>query len=99
MKKIDLSKIETWAHGLFAAIIIAAANTGGAVLTSFGTGSPINWHQLLVSMGISALIAAFFYLKQSPLPDIEETVVDLRQMPPPSSPPAVKPSTPDLIDK
>lgn len=68
MGKIDFSKLETWLHGLLASAIVAGASTGGALLTSYVGQTAVNWHQLGVSIGISSLIAALFYLKQSPLP-------------------------------
>lgn len=77
MNKIDFSKLETWIHGLFAAAIVSASDTGGAVLGSYVTGGTINWHQLFVSMGISSLLAAFFYLKRSPLPDLGTITISI----------------------
>jgi len=77
MNKIDFTKLETWLHGLFAAAIVSASDTGGAVLGSYVTGGVINWHQLFVSMGISSLLAAFFYLKRSPLPDLGTVTISI----------------------
>lgn len=78
--KIDFSKWATWVHGLFAACIVAGSSTGGVVLTSFVGQTAINWHQLFVNIGISSLIAAFFYLKTSPLPDVTTTVTQVNMV-------------------
>jgi hypothetical protein len=69
MKNIDFTKWETWGHGLFAAVISSGATTGAALLSSAVSGKGIDWRQLGLSIGVSSLIAAFFYLKTAPLPD------------------------------
>ena len=75
MKNIDFSRWETWGHGLFAAVITSAATTGAALLNSWITNKGIDWHQLGISLGTSSLLAAFLYLKSSPLPSLDVTTV------------------------
>lgn len=65
---VPLNRIETWFYGLAAAMISSSATTAGALLTSAATGTGVNWPQLGVSVGVSAVIAGCLYLKQSPLP-------------------------------
>jgi hypothetical protein len=73
-------KWETWFHGLIAAAIGGAAS---AITTQTGlaTGQtagldmhPLNLKSLAVVAGTSAMVSAAFYLKQSPLPALSQTI-------------------------
>lgn len=69
-------KWETWLHGLIGGSIGGAANAGSAwlglvVAKSSGLDVPtLNLKSLGVICGTSALLSAFLYLRQSPLPEI-----------------------------
>jgi hypothetical protein len=78
--KLDWSH---WAYGLFAALIGGGA---GAVTAAFSAmvltpgqysiGGDAGWNSLklmALTFAVSGVIAAFAYLKQSPLPAIEQT--------------------------
>lgn len=65
--------IRTWLHGLAAAVISAAADSGVALLGGimFAPGLLADhqfWAVLGGTIGFSALKTALAYLKQSPLP-------------------------------
>lgn len=68
MNRSDLSTLEKWLYGLFAASISASANAAASIAASFITGKPFDWAQVGLGAGAAGFIAAMFYLKQSPLP-------------------------------
>lgn len=69
-----MSDFPVWLQGLLAAIIGGAANAGGSwmgLATAKGVGLEVptlNWKALGIMMIVGALISAFTYLKQSPIP-------------------------------
>jgi hypothetical protein len=71
-----MNNLKTWAHGLFAAMIGGAASSLSGALALPGTFNLT--HDGLVNMAklgtLPALINAFAYLKQSPLPTSSVTV-------------------------
>lgn len=71
---------ETWVHGLVAALISGGASAVTAQ-TGLATGQtagydmhPLNLKSLGVIAITSGLISAAFYLKQSPLPALSQTI-------------------------
>lgn len=70
MKGIDFSKLETWVHGLVAALLTGIGITGSDYIASLIDGTSINWHHLGAILTVSCLGAAFLYLRQSPLPPL-----------------------------
>lgn len=69
-------KWETWLHGLIGGAIGGGANAGASWIgmvsaKAAGLDVPtLNLKSLVIICGTSALLAAFLYLKQSPLPEI-----------------------------
>ncbi len=82
-------KWETWLHGLVGGAIGGAANAGASWIgmvsaKAAGLDVPtLNLKSLGIICGTSALLSAFLYLKQSPLPEIssitETTVTTAKQ--------------------
>ena len=74
----NLKSFRTWVHGLGAAFITGASTaalTGMAMpaAKAMGVDVPVlNWKALGVMMLAGGLPGAFAYLKQSPLPKIED---------------------------
>lgn len=71
MKK--LKSIRMWIHGLVAAAIGGAANTVTNMVVapeSFNLKDGLK--NVLIAAGVSALLSSALYLKQSPLPDLDE---------------------------
>lgn len=70
-----MNSLKPWLHGLGAAVIGAAATAGSAALADpqqFNFSQFFSHHGLIQFaklLGIPALLAAFAYLKQSPLPE------------------------------
>lgn len=66
-------RMKTWAHGLGAAVISGSASTAGSVLGAMAAGYDvfdIGFWQIIGGGVIGgALVSAFAYLKQSPLPN------------------------------
>jgi len=76
---------EMWLYGLLNGSIGGAATSGGAWLGMSGAKAAgldvpvLNWKALGVILISGALTNLFFYLKQSPLPSIEKTVITTTQ--------------------
>ena len=76
-----MNSLKAWLHGLLAAAIGAAASTASATLSMPGT---FNLYSKLglINLGKlslpSAAVAAFLYLKQSPLPSFTQTVTQTK---------------------
>jgi hypothetical protein len=66
-----MGSFRTWLNGLFGAAIGAAAN-GITVLivdpSKFSPGAVGGWKNLGICVGVSALVGAALFLKQSPTP-------------------------------
>ncbi len=62
-----------WIQGLLAAIVSAVATSILSSGVSSSVGSPLNWNQISVIAGSSALVGACLFLKQSPIPEISIT--------------------------
>lgn len=71
-------KIKRWFHGLFGGVIGGAATAGTTWLAMAGAKSAgmdvpdLNWKALGVILLSGAATSAFAYLKQSPLPPLDE---------------------------
>ena len=69
-----MTSFPLWLQGLLAAVIGGAANAGGnwmGLATARGIGLEVpslNWKSLGIMLVVGALISAFAYLKQSPVP-------------------------------
>lgn len=80
----DPSSLEHWTRGLIAAIISGGSQAGLTIigvggLQSMGVNIPtFTPKQLLLQCGVGGLIAAFTYLKQSPLPELVEKTTTTR---------------------
>lgn len=79
-----ITSLKAWLHGLGSAVIGGAATGGGSwMATAVANAAGIkdvpvlNWKTVGVICAIGGLSNAFMYLKQSPLPKLEEDAVDL----------------------
>lgn len=66
---------KAWIHGLVAAFIGATANSVGAMLVApdrFNLTSATGLRDVALSSLIAGVLAVSFYLKQSPLPPIDD---------------------------
>lgn len=63
-----------WIQGLLASIISSVATTVLAVLGSNASGTPLNWTQIVNVAGVSGLVGACLFLKQSPIPS-DSTII------------------------
>lgn len=75
MKSIDFSKLETWIHGLVAAVLTGVGIAGSDWAASLVDGQPINWHHLGTIMVVASLGGSFLYLRQSPFPPLGSLTV------------------------
>lgn len=68
-----------WLHGLLAAFIGAFASSAGAILVApdrFNLTSVLGLRNVALSSIISGFVAAMAYLKQSPLPPLDQKVTE-----------------------
>lgn len=63
-------KIQNWLHGLVGAAINSAAGAGVLIIIDPATFS--DWHQLGKVTLVLAVTGAFLWLKEHPLPPIDE---------------------------
>lgn len=75
----------TWLRGLIGGIIAGAANAGSGFLGMTGAHAvgvdvpSLNLKSLWVLLLTSGLLAAFLYLKQSPLPPDDDTTIIVKE--------------------
>jgi hypothetical protein len=73
-----MARYKTWSawwHGLLAVIVGGIATAGSTYVAALLTGLDLKPKQFALTIGIAALVQAFAYLKESPLPfdDTEPT--------------------------
>lgn len=78
-----MSKLGKWLHGLGSAVITGASTAllsslGVTAVTDFGIMKTpsLTWRQMFVIMGVSGLVGACAYLKQSPLPQLDSNTAN-----------------------
>lgn len=71
---MSTTAMRKWGRGLLGAAINSAASAVTVVIVDPSDFSPVGGglFKLLSVMGASALVGAALYLKQHPLPDVEE---------------------------
>lgn len=63
-----------WLEGLVASVISSVSTTVLSVCGSNASGSPLNWTQIANVAGVSGLVGACLFLKQSPIPTDTTTI-------------------------